>query len=77
MRPEVFAAEGGEDYELLAAMPASFGDDDAARLRRECGIPLTRVGRVVEGAGVRLTLDGSPVVVTGFDHFDGAMRARR
>ena len=37
--PERFAAEGGEDYELLVALPARFDAMDL--FVRECGLPLT------------------------------------
>lgn len=65
----VFAARGGEDYELLAALPPTFAEPDAERFVRDCGIALTRIGSVVAGAGVSLTLDGAAVPLTGFDHF--------
>lgn len=65
----LFAARGGEDYELLAALPAGFGDADARAFRAECGIPLTRVGQVCAGSGARLLLGGRPVEARGYDHF--------
>jgi thiamine-monophosphate kinase len=43
--PRVLAATGGEDYELLAALPP--GDLDAARAALDC--PLTPVGRLEAG----------------------------
>jgi thiamine-monophosphate kinase len=64
-----FAAEGGEDFELLAALPAEFGSADAMEFQRDCGIALTRVGEVEQGSGVHATLGGHPVLLTGFDHF--------
>ena len=67
--PAVVAARGGEDYELLATLPAAFGEVEADRFRRDCGIPLTRVGTVVAGNGARLLLDGQPIAARGFDHF--------
>lgn len=64
---ERFAAEGGEDYELLVALPARF---DAVNLFvRECGIPLTRIGLATEGTGVTFRLAGSPLELHGFNHF--------
>lgn len=61
-----FAATGGEDYELLVTLPASFAAE------RECepaaGVLLTRIGRVVEGSGVSVTLDGKAVELSGFRH---------
>lgn len=59
--PAVFAARGGEDYELLVAMPEEF--EGGAEFR------LTRIGRVAPGRGVTLTLDGRPVALAGYDHF--------
>jgi thiamine-monophosphate kinase len=64
-----FAAEGGEDYELLAALPGEFGPTHAREFQRECGIALTRVGEVEQGSGVHATLGGRPVRLTGFNHF--------
>jgi thiamine-monophosphate kinase len=45
----------GEDYELLATTPDALG------------FPV--VGRVEEGKGVLLTLDGVPAALSGWDHF--------
>jgi thiamine-monophosphate kinase len=67
--PARFAAEGGEDYELLAALPAEFGSADAARATAATGIPLTRIGNVEAGDGVAFLEDGGPVRLHGFDHF--------
>lgn len=67
--PEAFAAAGGEDYELLAAMPAAFGPAEAAALAAEHGTPLTCIGRVIEGRGVALRLHGRNIAVQGYDHF--------
>jgi thiamine-monophosphate kinase len=65
----VFAAQGGEDYELLVALPAGFGDADAARLAGIAGVALTRIGRVDSGTGTRFHLDGGSVALGGYDHF--------
>jgi thiamine-monophosphate kinase len=67
--PEQFAAESGEDYELLVALPATFVTDDALAFQSIAGLPLTRVGEVRAGAGVHATLGGKPVALAGFDHF--------
>lgn len=67
--PARFAAEGGEDYELLVALPAEFGTAEAARATAATGVPLTRVGTVEAGEGVDFTLGGQPVRLHGFDHF--------
>jgi thiamine-monophosphate kinase len=71
LRPPVFSALGGEDYELLAAMPPSFQAADAARIRESTGVGLTRVGVAVAagGVGARFVLGGEPVDIGGYDHF--------
>ena len=63
----VFAAEGGEDYELLVALPHNF--DGAASFQRDTALRLTRVGAVREGSGVTFTRDGQKIPLTGFQHF--------
>jgi thiamine-monophosphate kinase len=65
----LFAAEGGEDYELLVALPALFGVRDAVELTHACGVALTPIGVVREGEGVRFSLHGVTVNPKGFDHF--------
>ncbi|HUG26922.1 MAG TPA: thiamine-phosphate kinase [Gemmatimonadales bacterium] len=67
--PVLVAAEGGEDYELLVALPETFGAAHAGRCLAETGIPLTRVGQVAAGEGVRLLHHGEPVALRGYDHF--------
>jgi thiamine-monophosphate kinase len=59
--PAVFAARGGEDYELLVTMPPAF--DGTAEFR------VTRIGEVSAGLGVTFTLDGRPIALAGYDHF--------
>jgi thiamine-monophosphate kinase len=66
--PEAFAAEGGEDYELLVTMPA--GSEQAVRdAVREAQAPLTCIGEVRAGSGVELMLEGRRLELLGFDHF--------
>ncbi|MEO8295973.1 MAG: thiamine-phosphate kinase [Gemmatimonadota bacterium] len=65
----LFAARGGEDYELLVAMPSDFTLDDALEFQSVTGLPLTRIGEVVSGHDVHLTHDGSRVDLVGYDHF--------
>jgi thiamine-monophosphate kinase len=67
--PGRFAAEGGEDYELLVALPPAFGQPEADRFRRECGVALTGIGTVEAGQGVRFELGGRALALEGFDHF--------
>lgn len=62
------ALVGGEEYELLVAMPE--GVDRGAEFEREFGLSLTRVGEVGEGGGAVLTAGGKPVdLPRGFVHF--------
>jgi thiamine-monophosphate kinase len=69
MEPALFAARGGEDYELLVALPERFGEPDVRAFERATGLALTRVGSVHRGSGVRLLLRGERVSLEGFDHF--------
>ena len=67
--PACFAAESGEEYELLVALPDQFDERDVLAFRSVAGVPLTRVGEARAGAGVRAELAGRPVTLAGFDHF--------
>jgi thiamine-monophosphate kinase len=63
----VFAAIGGEDYELLVTMPEDFGVGVAVLEIPE--VPLTRIGSVSPGPGItRLTLAGAPHQLRGYVH---------
>jgi thiamine-monophosphate kinase len=62
-----FAAEGGEDYELLVSLPESFAAADA--FSRDCGIPLTKIGATAPGSGVQFISAGKPIELRGFSHF--------
>jgi thiamine-monophosphate kinase len=66
---EQFAAESGEEYELLVALPQSFDPDLVQDLRQVAGVGLTRVGTVAAGAGVRARLGSVAVMLAGYDHF--------
>jgi thiamine-monophosphate kinase len=74
----IFALTAGEDYELLLTVPAARERRLAALVPR-LGCRLTRIGRVVGGAGrVRLvdpTGGTLGLPVAGFDHF--VRRSRR
>jgi thiamine-monophosphate kinase len=62
------AASSGEEYELLVALPPGAPIDTAAFASR-FGIPLTAIGRVVEGRGVSLVGGDARVdLPTGHDH---------
>ncbi len=64
VEPGVFAARGGEDYELLVAL--------SEEALQASPVPLTRIGRIVEGAAeVRFTGAGADPALAGFDHLRG------
>ncbi|MGN6392095.1 MAG: thiamine-phosphate kinase [Gemmatimonadales bacterium] len=67
--PEQFAAESGEEYELLVALPDHFEPTDVLAFRSVAGLELTRVGAASVAAGVQASLGGAPVTLAGFDHF--------
>ncbi|HEX3323616.1 MAG TPA: thiamine-phosphate kinase [Solirubrobacterales bacterium] len=59
---------GGEDYELLASIPAKRLDEAAQAVRQAEGIALTRIGEVAAGSGVEIRLPGGRVLEpAGFD----------
>jgi len=66
------ALEGGEDYELIAAMPQDSVERAGAELRETFGVPLTIVGHL-EGSGALTAVDrdgsGAPLQPRGWDHF--------
>ena len=66
-----FALSGGDDYELCFTVPAQRLADVQANLSRlGCGV--TRIGRIVEGAGVRVRgIDGEWLATqrAGWEHF--------
>lgn len=68
--PEQFAAESGEEYELLVALPDDFDPELVQDLHQAAGVMLSRVGTVTAGAGVSARLGGADVTLTGYDHFD-------
>ena len=61
--PPVFAAKGGEDYELLVVLPPEYSGGALAPFA------LQRIGEVRAGAGLELQLAGEPVVLSGYEHF--------
>ncbi len=66
------AVGGGEDYELLAALAPGTALEAASKLSREFELDLTRVGTVVEGAGVAWFSGTGELMdppASGFDHF--------
>lgn len=67
--PTLYATKGGEDYELLAAMPPGFGAAGVREFEQATGHGITQVGTVERGSGVRLLLRGERIRAAGFDHF--------
>lgn len=71
--PERMAAvlSGGDDYELIFTAPVTVREQ-VARIAADCGVPLTRIGRMGVGSGVSvLDHDGRALALDrgGFDHF--------
>jgi len=62
---------GGEEYELLAVLPADVPSSTSGDFAREFGLPLTGIGHVEEGAGVRVTNAGVLLKLNGgYRHFE-------
>ena len=68
--PLRLAVSGGEDYELLAALPAERLDDASTAIGEAAETTLTPVGRVAAGEGVEIRLPGGgQLEAGGYDHF--------
>src|SRR5215216_6375608 len=64
--PEVLAATGGEDYELLISAP----EPVLEALAQSVDVPVTRIGEATDGAEVAFRRGGEPVEgLSGWDHF--------
>jgi thiamine-monophosphate kinase len=64
--PEILAATGGEDYELLISAP----EPVLEALAESVEVPVTRIGEVTDGAGVVFRRGGEVVEgLSGWDHF--------
>lgn len=62
---------GGDDYELLFTLPAAAASQLDA-ISGRLGVALTRIGRVVSGAGVRVLDESGGAIeigVGGYEHF--------
>jgi thiamine-monophosphate kinase len=67
--PLELAVAGGEDYELLAALPAERLAEATNAVAEEGETTLTTIGRVAEGEGVEIRLPGGErLEAKGFDH---------
>jgi thiamine-monophosphate kinase len=68
--PLELAVSGGEDYELLAALPPQRLDEGSARVGAAGETNLTEIGEVDFGRGVEIKLPGGGLLESrGFDHF--------
>lgn len=64
------ALASGEEYELLAVMPPSFGAPQASAFQELLDLPLTRIGICAAGEDTRITDRGVAITAPrGFDHF--------
>jgi len=71
--PLRLAVSGGEDYELLAALPADRLAEASTTIGEAAETTLTPIGRVAAGAGVAIRLPGgASLEAEGYDHFEGA-----
>lgn len=70
--PHELAVSGGEDYELLAALPQQQLTEASARIGEAAEATLTPIGAVDAGSGVEIRLPGGGLLeVRGYDHFQG------
>jgi thiamine-monophosphate kinase len=71
--PLELAASGGEDYELLAALPAERLAEASTAIGDAAESTLTPIGTVEAGAGVEIRLPGGRRLETeGYDHLAGS-----
>jgi thiamine-monophosphate kinase len=68
--PVEAALSGGDDYELLFAVPTRFAGRFRNVIRHAEGVPITRIGELTAGRQLVLTRDGRPEPLpSGFVHF--------
>jgi thiamine-monophosphate kinase len=68
--PVAGAASGGDDYELLFAVPRRARGRLATVIRQARGVPITRIGRLTREPDTAITRDGVPEPLPpGFVHF--------
>jgi thiamine-monophosphate kinase len=76
--PIELAASGGEDYELLAALPPERMAEASTAIGEAAEATLTPVGEVVAGEGVEIRLPGGALLKTlGFDQLSRSAGAGR
>jgi thiamine-monophosphate kinase len=71
--PFALALTGGDDYELLVALPAEAVDPAGAELRARFGVSLADIGAIIEEEGGIVLVDedgtSAPLDPGGWDHF--------
>jgi thiamine-monophosphate kinase len=69
--PREFVLRGGEDFELLFTVPPHRGEEIQEEIPQRFGLPVHRVGEIVQGTGVYLRREDAliPLVLRGFNHF--------
>jgi thiamine-monophosphate kinase len=71
--PLELAASGGEDYELLAALPPDRLEEASTRIGEAAETTLTPIGKVESGEGIEIRLPGGRrLEIRGYDHFAGS-----
>ena len=76
--PLELATTGGEDYELLAALPAERLGDASIAIGEAAEATLTPVGEIVAGEGVEIRLPGGGLLPAGgFDQLARRSSDRR
>lgn len=76
--PLQLAAAGGEDYELMATLPADALEDASAWIAAAGESSLTPIGEVVTGKGAEIRLlEGGRLEAPSYDHFAAPRRASR
>jgi thiamine-monophosphate kinase len=77
--PLELAVAGGEDYELLAALPPDSLGEASTRIGEAAEATLTPIGEAVAGEGVEIRLPGGGILEAprGYDHFAGPWRDPR
>ncbi len=78
LEPLQLAVSGGEDYELLATLPADALADASVRIGEAAEATLTPIGEVVAGERVEIRLPGGGrLEASGYDHFSDPSRGSR
>jgi thiamine-monophosphate kinase len=78
LEPLQLAVSGGEDYELLATLPAGSLAEASTRVGEAGEATLVPIGRVVAGEGAEIRLPGGGrLEAAGYDHFAAPSRGSR